>query len=104
MADLIMDKVPPQAIEAEMAVLGSMIIEKEAVIKALDIIDETDFYRDINARIFKIVKGLFMENHPVDSLSLIEELKKNNLFETVGGAAFIAGLMNAVTTAANVEY
>ncbi|MDI6641155.1 MAG: replicative DNA helicase [Elusimicrobiota bacterium] len=103
MADLI-DKVPPQSIEAEMAVLGSMIIEKEAVAKALEIIDEQHFYRDTHRRIFRIIKRLYLENIPIDTVSIIEELKRENILLDVGGAAYIAQLINTVSTAANVEY
>jgi replicative DNA helicase len=87
-----------------MAVLGSMIIEREAVMKAFDIVDESDFYRDAHAKVFGVIKDLFVENNPVDSLSVIEALKKKNLFERVGGASFIANIMNNVSTAANVEH
>jgi len=98
------DKVPPHSIEAEMAVLGSMLIEKEAIIKVLDILQEYDFYRETHKRIFRVIKNLYIENIPVDTVSVINELKKEKVLDDVGGAGYIATLINTVSTAANVEY
>ncbi|MBU0952716.1 MAG: replicative DNA helicase [Elusimicrobia bacterium] len=99
-----LDKVPPNSVEAEMAILGSMIIEKEAIAKALEIVDEIHFYRDTHRKIFKIIKRFYMENLPVDTVSIIEELKRERLLEEIGGASYIATLINTVSTAANVEH
>ncbi|MFN3966494.1 MAG: replicative DNA helicase [Endomicrobiia bacterium] len=100
----IIDKVSPHSVEAEMAVLGSMLIEKEAIIKVLDILQENDFYRETHKRIFRVIKGLYIENIPVDTVSVIDELKKEKVLDDVGGAGYIATLINTVSTTANVEY
>jgi replicative DNA helicase len=103
MADII-EKIPPQAIEAEMAVLGSMLIEKEAVIKTVDILTDKDFYKDSHQSIFRIIRDLHFENHAVDTITVSSELKKKNLLTDIGGASYIASLINSVSTSANVEH
>ncbi len=100
----VINKVFPHSPEAEMAVLGSMLIEKEAIIKVLDILQEYDFYRETHKRIFKVIKNLYIENIPVDTISVTNELKKEKILEEVGGAGYIATLINTVSTAANVEH
>jgi len=95
---------PPQALEAEMAVLGSMLIEREAAEKALDGLHETDFYVDAHKRVFKAVFALFNAGQAVDSVTVSEELRRKGDLDAVGGGAFLAELINKVTTAAHVEY
>jgi replicative DNA helicase len=104
MIESIIDKVLPQSIEGEMAVLGAMLIEKEAVPKALEIVNEKHFYRESHRRIFEVIKSLYLENVPIDTITVTEELKNRNLLAEVGGAAYIATLINNVSTAANVEH
>lgn len=95
---------PPQALEAEMAVLGSMLIEREASERALDLLHETDFYLDPHRRIFRAVHGLFGAGQAVDAVTVSEELRKKGELDSVGGGAYLAELINKVTTAAHVEY
>ncbi|MEK7232213.1 MAG: replicative DNA helicase [Elusimicrobiota bacterium] len=95
---------PPQALEAEMAVLGSMLIEKEAAEKALDILHETDFYLDAHKRIFRSIYTLFNAGQAIDAVTVSEELRKKSELDGVGGGAFLAELINKVATAAHVEY
>jgi len=96
--------VPPQAVEAEMAVLGSMLIEREAAEKALDALHESDFYLDAHKRVFRAIHGLFNAGQAVDVVVVSEELRKKNELDSVGGGAFLAELIHKVTTAAHVEY
>ncbi|MDR2192161.1 MAG: replicative DNA helicase [Endomicrobium sp.] len=103
-APKIIEKAPPQAIDAEMAVIGAMLIEKEAVVKAVDIITYKDFYKEIHGQIFIAAKELFLENSPVDIITISERLKKNSIFAEIGGASYLTSLMNSVQTAANVEH
>jgi replicative DNA helicase len=98
------DKIPPQALEAEMAVLGSMLIEKEAIVKVLDIVLETDFYKEAHRLIFRTIRDLYMENQSVDAVVISTKLKKDDLLNEVGGASYITTLINGVSTAANVEH
>ncbi|OGS01092.1 MAG: replicative DNA helicase [Elusimicrobia bacterium RBG_16_66_12] len=95
---------PPQALEAEMAVLGSMLIEREAAEKALDALHESDFYLDAHKRVFRAVFQLFGAGQAVDVVTVSEELRKKSELDAVGGGAFLAELINKVTTAAHVEY
>ena len=95
---------PPQALEAEMAVLGSMLIEREASERALDLLHETDFYLDPHRRIFHAIHTLFGAGQAVDVVTVSEELRKKSELDGVGGGAYLAELINKVTTAAHVEY
>lgn len=76
----VIEKVPPQAVDVEMAVLGAMLIEKEAILKVMDIINENDFYKEIHRQIFSAISDLYFGNHPVDLLTVSEALKKNAMF------------------------
>ena len=73
---------PPQAVEAEMAVLGSMLIEREACDKALDALHETDFYLDAHKRVFRAVHVLFNGGQAVDVVTVSEELRKKQELES----------------------
>jgi len=95
---------PPQALEAEMAVLGSMLIEREACEKALDLLHETDFYLDPHKRIFRSIFTLFGAGQAIDGVTVSEELRKKSELDGVGGGSYLAELINKVTTAAHVEY
>ncbi|MDR0724040.1 MAG: replicative DNA helicase, partial [Endomicrobium sp.] len=88
----------------EMAVLGAMLIEKEAILKVVDIINESDFYKEIHKQIFLVIYDLYIENQPIDIFTVSETLKKNGMFTEVGGAAYLTELINSIQTAANVEY
>jgi replicative DNA helicase len=87
-----------------MAVLGAMLIEKEAILKVVDIINESDFYKEIHKQIFLVIYDLYIENQPIDIFTVSETLKKNGMFTEVGGAAYLTELINSIQTAANVEY
>jgi len=95
---------PPQALEAEMAVLGSMLIEREAAEKALDALHETDFYLDAHRRVFRAAFALFNAGQAVDLVTVSEELRKKGDLDSAGGGAALAELINKVTTSAHVEY
>ncbi|MCX5781427.1 MAG: replicative DNA helicase [Elusimicrobia bacterium] len=102
--DLQIDKVPPQSIEAEMAVLGSMLIEKEAVSKGLEIVNEDDFYSEFHKQIFTATKNLELDSKAIDIITVSEKLKKNKLFIDNGGTSYLTSMINSVSTAANVEH
>ncbi|WP_418791208.1 replicative DNA helicase [Phosphitispora sp. TUW77] len=99
-----LEKIPPQNLDAEQSVLGSMLIDKDAVVKAIQILTAEDFYRDANGHIFEAAVNLFNRNEAVDLITLSEELKQSGLLDQVGGVSYVAGLANLVPTAANVEY
>ncbi|NLA10917.1 MAG: replicative DNA helicase [Firmicutes bacterium] len=98
------DKVPPQSIEAEQSVLGSMIIEKEAVFAAAELLHEADFYRTAHQQIFKAIIALSEKGEPVDLVTLADELQRQRSLEEAGGTAYLSALAGAVPTAANVQY
>lgn len=98
------DRVPPQNIEAEQAVLGAMLIEKEAISKVAEFLNGKDFYREAHRVIFDAVLDLFNKNEAVDMVTVIEALRKSDKLEAVGGIAYVTSLANSVPTAANVSY
>ncbi|HIB27158.1 MAG TPA: replicative DNA helicase [Candidatus Marinimicrobia bacterium] len=94
----------PQALEAEQAVLGSMLTSKEAVSKAMQWVSADQFYKDAHVRIFSCMVNLFEKGEPIDAISVVDRLKKKKDLESVGGAYYITGLAESVPTTANVEY
>jgi replicative DNA helicase len=97
-------RVPPQAVDVEMAVLGAMLIEKGAIAKAIEILDDSSFYKPAHQRIFAAMIALFERSEPVDLITLIEELRRRGELEKVGGEYYLTELTTRVTTAANMEY
>ncbi len=102
--DSILERVPPQNLEAERAVLGSMLIEESAISVSIEILKEDDFYSSANRRVFSVMCHLFSENRAADILILTEMLKKQGLLEEVGGPVYLTCLASEVPTAANVEH
>ena len=98
------DRTPPYAPEAEISVLGGMLIDGDAVPKAMEIIDESMFYREANRRICRAMARLFQRGQVIDPVTLSEELSKTEELEQVGGLAYIGELLDTVPTAANIEY
>jgi len=98
------DRIPPQNMEAEQAVLGSMLIERPALEKAAEILKPEDFYRDVHRQIFEAMLALAARDEPVDLITLQDELLSRGQFETVGGFLYLQNLMDAPSTAANIEY
>ena len=96
-------KVPPHSTEAEMAVLGAMLIEKEAIDGILEILQPKHFYSDIHARIYETILELRQRNLPVDVVTLSEELRKTSRLEELGGQKYMAELMEKVSTAAHTN-
>lgn len=102
--DDLLKMVPPNNIEAEQAVLGSMMMDKSAAAYATEVLRMEDFYRDAHRIVFDTMRELTVNNIPVDMVTLTEQLVKNNQLEKVGGPAFVAGLANAVPSSSNIEY
>ena len=101
---MIEERVPPQNIEAEQAVLGAMLIDKEAIAKATEVLSADDFYREAHRVIFSAMLELYNKNEAVDMVTVTEILKRDNKLEDIGGIAYITSLANVVLTAANVKY
>ncbi len=104
MAQESIEKVPPQSAEAEIAVLGSMLLEENAISQAIELLEENYFYNENHSQVFNAIISIYAKNKPVDLITVIEELKRNNTLEKVGGASYITGLTQAVPTAANVKH
>lgn len=104
MSELFMERVPPQNIEAEQAVLGAVLIDQNALMSATEILIPEDFYRQAHQRIFRAMLDLTEKNEPVDLVTLTAELTDREWLEEVGGVTYLTDLANAVPTAANVEY
>lgn len=99
-----LERVPPQNNEAEQAVLGAMLIKKDAISAAAELLTSDDFYRAAHRIVFEAIMALYQANEAVDMITVTERLKKNGELEKAGGIAFITALANAVPTAANVVF
>nr|HID60169.1 replicative DNA helicase [Desulfobacterales bacterium] len=97
-------KIPPQNIEAEQSILSAILIENNALFEVLEIISEEDFYRDAHQKIFRGMIELFEKNEPIDLITLANLLKEKGQLETVGGAAYLAELVDKVPMATNANY
>ena len=97
-------RIPPQNIEAEQSVLGAMMLDKEAIAKASEILTSEDFYREAYRVIFNAMLELYNKNEAVDMVTITDILRRDNKLEDIGGIAYITALANVVPTAANVKY
>ena len=94
-------KVPPHDVEAEQAVLGSMLTDKDAVISAIEVLKEEDFYRTDNRSIYEAILNLYNRAEPIDIITVKAELESLGKFEQVGGLEYLASLPDKVPTTAN---
>lgn len=97
-------KLPPQAPDLEEAVLGALMLERDALTNVIDILKPESFYRDVNKYIFEAILQLFNNSEPVDLLTVTNQLRKNAKLEIVGGAYYITQLTTRVNSAANIEF
>ena len=98
------NRVPPQSLDAEKAVLGCMLINNEAISDILQYLTSNSFYDKAHRLIFTSMLSLYEKSIPIDSVNLIEELKKIKKVQEVGGAYYITGLSQEAPTASNAEY
>lgn len=104
MNDVFADRLPPQNIEAEQAVLGAILLEPSALTTASEILIPEDFYRAAHQKIFRTMLQLSDRGEPVDLVTVTSELADANALEEIGGVSYLTELANAVPTAANVQY
>lgn len=97
-------KLPPQAIDLEEAVLGSLMLDTNALTETLEVLREESFYMPEHVYIFSAIKNLFKESQPVDILTVVNELKRNGNLEVAGGAAYISRLTSRIANTSNVEF
>lgn len=96
-------KVPPHDIEAEQAILGSMLTDRDAVLSAIESLKEEAFYREDNKAIYRAILNLYSKSQPIDIITVKAELVENGDFERVGGLEYLASLPEKVPTTANVD-
>ncbi len=93
------DRLPPQSIEAEQSVLGSILIDRDAVIEVAEFLKPEDFYRQAHGRIYAVVLGLFEKREPIDIVTVSEALERTGDLESIGGRAYLGTLTNQTPTA-----
>ena len=98
------DRIPPQNLEAEISVLGAVLQDPGALLKAMEVLRPEDFYKEAHRKIFRACVELFERNEPVDLVTLANELMRRKQLDEVGGASQLSALVDAVPTAANVTY
>lgn len=97
-------RMPPQNLEAEQSVLGSLLIDKNAITKIADALTAEEFYKEANAIIYNAMLELYEEKEPIDILSLASKLEEKKLLDKIGGRTYLVDLTNVVPTASNVAY
>jgi replicative DNA helicase len=95
----VIDRLPPQSIEAEQSVLGSILIDRDAVIEVAELLRPEDFYRQAHARIYAVVLDLFERREPIDIVTVSEALERTGDLEGIGGRAYLGTLSNQTPTA-----
>ncbi|MFA4937173.1 MAG: replicative DNA helicase, partial [Patescibacteria group bacterium] len=100
----ITEKLPPQNLEAEASTLGSLLIDKDAIVKVADILEPVDFYNDNNGQIYQSMVELYEDRTPIDVLSLGSKLSEKGILEAIGGHTYLTELTNSVPTASNVVH
>ncbi len=103
MSDII-ERIPPQSLEAEMSYLGSVLIDKDAMLKVADMVQPEDFYKDAHRQIYESIIELYAKNEPIDLLTLSNRLLERGVLEQIGGRTYLASLTNTVPTSSNVVH
>jgi len=103
-SDTILEKLSPQNLEAEMAVLGSLLMDEDAISVSAESLTRDSFYKDAHKKIFEVIIELYNANRAVDIITLTDELKRKGILEEIGGVSFLTGLANSVPTAANISH
>ncbi|MEZ4396865.1 MAG: replicative DNA helicase [Candidatus Krumholzibacteriia bacterium] len=97
-------RVPPQNLEAEEAILGALLLDRNAIFKAIELLEPDHFYAAKNAAIFTAMVNLFQRGEAVDIITLTEELRREGRLERAGGASYLGGLQESVATGAHIEH
>src|SRR5690606_5298428 len=98
------DRLPPHNIEAEQSVLGSLLIDRDAIIKVASYLKPEDFYVNANALVYRAVLDLYNKREPTDFVTLSDELVRRELLEEGGGVTYLSSHLNAVPTSVHVDY
>lgn len=102
--DEAVQKLPPHNLEAEKSVIGSLLIDRDAVIRIASFVKPEDFFRASHALIYQAILDLYNRREPADFVTVIDELERREKLESVGGVAYLTELLNAVPTAVHIEY
>lgn len=98
-------KLPPQNIDAEQSLLGSLLIDKDAIVRISEILHPTSFYRtEQHGVIYEAIQALFEKREPIDLVTVTEELKRKSVYDKIGGSAYLTSLINIVPTSAHIEH
>ncbi|MBA2759459.1 MAG: replicative DNA helicase [Chloroflexia bacterium] len=98
------DRLPPHNIEAEQSVLGSLLIDRDAIIRVASYLKADDFYVSANATVYRAIQDLYNRREPTDFVTLSDELERRGTLEDIGGVGYLSSLLSAVPTAVHVEY
>ncbi|MCK5460089.1 replicative DNA helicase, partial [Candidatus Parcubacteria bacterium] len=98
----LIEKMPPQNLEAEQSLLGSLLIDKDAIIKIADIVNRKDFYDDRHSAIFEAISELYEKRQPIDILNLSNRLKEKKKLSDVGGRSYLVSLTNSVPSSSHI--
>jgi len=97
-------RTPPQAVDVEAQVLGAILLDREAIPKVIEVLDENAFHSDRHRKIFQAIVTLFERSEPIDTITLAEELRRRGQLELIGGETYLVGLTTKVSSGLNVEY
>ena len=100
----LIDKIPPQNTEAEIAVLGSMLLEKDAIAHAIELLGDSFFYKEAHRKIYSAIIDLYDKNKAIDIVTLAEDLKNKGTLDEIGGSSYITSITSSIPTAANIEH
>jgi replicative DNA helicase len=100
----VVDRIPPQNLEAEMALLGSILVDREIMGIVGEIVRSEDFYAHVHESIYAVLQHLYDRGEPLDKITVAEELKRRGQLENVGGLSYLSSLMDTVQTAASAAY
>ena len=103
-ADIATPRLPPQNLEAEECVLGAILLDNQAIAKAMELVIEEHFYRTSHKKIFRAMLDLSERGEPIDHITLTNSLSTKGELESVGGSAYLAELVQIVPSAANIRY
>ena len=96
--------IPPQNIDAEISVLGALLLDKDAIIRVSDSLSPDDFYKDIHGLIYSAAISLFEHREPIDVITLTNKLEELKILDKIGGGSYIATLASSVPSAANIVH
>jgi len=98
------EKIPPQNLEAEQSFLGSVLLNKDSLLKVADVVNAEDFYKDAHAKIFEVILELYENNDPIDLVSLSNRLEEKKILENIGGRSYLTKLADSVVTASGIVH